>query len=521
MAIKKVLIPALLIGSAVALAARRSGRPAAAAANAASRGARYDAIDAYVEGQRRRLNIPGISLAIVEGGKITHLRGFGRARPGGEAPTPQTPFAIGSVTKSFTALAVMQLVEAGKVELDAPVQRYLPWFRVADPQASAQITVRHLLNQTSGFSQPTGMAPLANLDNSPGATERQARTLAACKLARPPGSAFEYSNVNYNLLGLVIEAASGETYPDYIQQHIFEPLEMRHSHTSKAAAKQDGMAVGHLSWFGFPRPVPDLPMSAGSLPSGQLIASTEDMAHYLIAQLNEGCYKDAQILSPEGMAEMHRPVAENRAMGHLFGHYGMGWMVEDADQGRRVSHNGFVPDFFGYVALLPGQKRGLVLLANANHTLVYFALTAVGEGAATLLAGGRPKAVPVGAIPWAQRSLLLIPLLQIAGVTAMFGLLRRWRRDPATRPSDERLWGQHILLPLIPNLLAALTLIPVLGKMGGFLRLFLPDVAWIALISGAFAGVWAFLRTGMMLRELRKPPSPAMTLSPERKANHD
>ncbi len=80
-----------------------------------------------------------------------HLRGFGRARPGGEAPTPQTPFFIGSLTKSFTALAVMQLVEAGKVELDAPVQRYLPWFRVADPQASAQMTVRHLLNQTSGL----------------------------------------------------------------------------------------------------------------------------------------------------------------------------------------------------------------------------------------------------------------------------------------------------------------------------------------------------------------------------------
>ena len=80
-----------------------------------------------------------------------HQRGFGQARPGGEAPTPQTPFFIGSLTKSITALAVMQLVEAGKVELDAPVQRYLPWFRVADPQASAQMTVRHLLNQTSGL----------------------------------------------------------------------------------------------------------------------------------------------------------------------------------------------------------------------------------------------------------------------------------------------------------------------------------------------------------------------------------
>ena len=105
----------------------------------------FEEIDAHIERQMERLNMPGVALAIVEGDKVVYLRGFGRARPGGEAPTPQTPFIIGSLTKSFTALAVMQLAEDGKVELDDPVQRYLPWFRVADPLASARITVRHLL----------------------------------------------------------------------------------------------------------------------------------------------------------------------------------------------------------------------------------------------------------------------------------------------------------------------------------------------------------------------------------------
>src|SRR5690349_17503934 len=94
--------------------------------------ASYNAIDAYIEQQMRRLHIPGVSLAIVEGDQIVHLRGFGQARPSGKVLTPQTPFFIGSLTKSITALAVMQLVEAGKVELDAPVQRYLPWFHIAD-----------------------------------------------------------------------------------------------------------------------------------------------------------------------------------------------------------------------------------------------------------------------------------------------------------------------------------------------------------------------------------------------------
>jgi CubicO group peptidase (beta-lactamase class C family) len=199
-----------------------------------------EAIDTYVEGQMRRLKIPGASLAIIEGGEIVHLRGFGRARPGGDAPTPQTPFFIGSLTKSITALAVMQLIEAGKIELDAPVQRYLPWFRVADPGASAEMTVRHLLNQTSGLPMVAGNAVLADLDDRPDATERQVRALATLKITRPVGSKWEYSNLNYNVLGLIMEAASGESYADYVRDHIFIPLEMSLTYTSKAAAKRPG-----------------------------------------------------------------------------------------------------------------------------------------------------------------------------------------------------------------------------------------------------------------------------------------
>ena len=132
-----------------------------------------------------RLNIPGVSLAIIEGDKIVHLRGFGQARPGGEAPTPQTPFFIGSLTKWITALAVMQLVEAGKVELDAPVQRYLPWFRVADPVASAQMTVRHLLNQTSSLPLWQSDIALADFDDRRDAIELQVRALSTLKISRP------------------------------------------------------------------------------------------------------------------------------------------------------------------------------------------------------------------------------------------------------------------------------------------------------------------------------------------------
>ncbi|HEX7973368.1 MAG TPA: serine hydrolase domain-containing protein [Anaerolineales bacterium] len=192
MNIKKFLFPTLLVCSTLALIhrlfAKSSATPAWSkpASNSTSDDAvaSYEAIGAHVEQQIRRLNIPGVSLAIVEGDQIVHLRGFGRARPGGESPSPQTPFFIGSLTKSFTALAVMQLVEAGKVELDAPVQRYLPWFRVADPQVSAQMTVRHLLNQTSSLPVVPGEIALADFDNRPDAAERQVRALSRSGIYR-------------------------------------------------------------------------------------------------------------------------------------------------------------------------------------------------------------------------------------------------------------------------------------------------------------------------------------------------
>jgi len=507
MNIKRVLFPSLLMSAVLPLSLR--GFAKRASANPVTNSSSYDAIDAYVEGQMHRLNMPGVSLAIVEGDQIVHLRGFGQARPHGEAPTPQTPFFIGSLTKSFTALAVMQLVEAGKIDLDAPVQRYLRWFRVADPQASAQMTVRHLLNQTSGLPTSSGEIQLADLDNSPGATERQARALSTLVLTRPVGSAFEYSNSNYSLLGLIIEAASGESYADYVQKHIFNPLDMSHSYTSQAMAKQNGLAVGHQYWFAIPFAAPNMPLPHGSLPAGVLISSAEDMARYLIAHLNGGRYEDVQILSGAGIDELHRGVADFRAWGLSLGQYGMGWFVDKIGQTKIAFHGGTLPDFGAHMALLPEQKKGVVLLFNACQHWMNPVLADLGNGVAALLAGDQPAPLPFFyVIPWALRAQLLIPALQIAGVAATLRLLRRWRQDPMSRPSGGRKWGLHILLPLIPNLLVALTLKPMLGKRRGYLMLYMPDYSLIAMVCGSFAAIWAFLRTGLILRTLGRPSKP-------------
>ena len=128
----------------------------------------FAAIDAYVQAEMQAARVPGLALGIVHGDQIVHLQGFGIADPSGRPVTPQTPFIIGSTTKSMTAVAMMQLVEAGKVELDAPVQRYLPWFRVADAEASARITIRHLLNHTSGLPTTPNGEFVTSADTSDG-----------------------------------------------------------------------------------------------------------------------------------------------------------------------------------------------------------------------------------------------------------------------------------------------------------------------------------------------------------------
>jgi CubicO group peptidase (beta-lactamase class C family) len=517
MNIKKLSLSSFLAGAALLLALRTFARRASA--KPAAKSTPYDAIDAYVEGQMHRLKMPGVSLAIVEGDKIVHLRGFGRARPGGEAPTPQTPFFIGSLTKSFTALAVMQLVEAGKVELDAPVQRYLPWFRVADSQASAQMTVRHLLNQTSGLPTSSGETLLADFDSSPGAMERQVRTLSTLVLTRPVGSTYEYSNSNYLVLGLIVEAVSGEPYADYVQEHILTPLDMNHTTTSLAVAKQNGLAVGHQYWFAVPLAAPEMPIPHGAIPGGGLISSAEDMARYMIAHLNEGRCGDAQILSGAGIDELRRGMADLGAealpaelrlarpllKGLSFGKYGMGWFVDEIGQTKLVWHGGTLPHFGAYMALLLEQKKGIVLLFNACQHWMNPVLADFGNSATALLAGEQPDPLPFfHVVPWALRGQLLIPALQVAAVAATLRLLRRWRQDPTSHPSGGRKWRLHVLLPLILNLLAACTLIPMLGKRRGYLRLYMPDYSWIAYVCGSLALVWSFLRTWLVLRALSK-----------------
>ena len=215
----------------------------------------------------------------------------------------------------------MQLVQAGKVTLDAPVHRYLPWFRLADARASGRITVRQLLIQTSGISTAAGVDPLRGRATT---LEAQVRALATVQGATP-GRSFTHSNANYEVLGLVVQAVVGEPYGAYVARHIFTPLGMRRSYVDLAAARAAGLAQGHILWFGQVQ-ARDAYYRSDFLPAGFLVSDAADMARYLVAQVNDGRYGTASVLAPAGIAALHRPEVSEGTPGRD-ARYGMGWVT--------------------------------------------------------------------------------------------------------------------------------------------------------------------------------------------------
>ena len=266
------------------------------------------AIDTFVNEERIAQHIPGLALALVHRDRVVHVAGFGAADEAGRPVDGGTPFFLGSTTKSFTALAIMQLVEAGRLSLDARVRDVIPWFRVADEAASSAITVHDLVYQTSGLSTRTGRLTLTDFSTGADALENRVRLLASIAPTAPVGARFQYSNANYQTLGLIVQIVAGEPYESYVASNIFAPLAMTHSFTAKAPAVAAGLALGHRTIFGRPSAF-DEPFPRGSVSQGFLISSAADMAHYLIAQLNGGRYGEATVLSPDGIARLHRGVA--------------------------------------------------------------------------------------------------------------------------------------------------------------------------------------------------------------------
>jgi CubicO group peptidase (beta-lactamase class C family) len=441
-----------------------------------------DRIEAHITTTMAERGVPGAALAVVHDGEVVRLAGYGVADAVGRPVTPQTPFRIGSLTKSFTALAIMQLVEEGQVALDAPVQRYLPWFRLADPQAAAQITVAHLLHQTSGIPSSVLDETIADPTLS---LEGYVRRLAAVAPDRPVGSSFAYSNANYNILGLIVEQVSGVAYADYIQQNILTPLRMTNSFTTPTSPKAEAPAQGHTWIFGQSFAMPDH-FSAANLPAGYISASVEDLARYLIAQMSDGQAAPERVLSPAGFALMHRagpnavmnPTPELAAAGYG---YGMGWGRAPYASVPAVFHNGSDARFTAYAVMLD-NGWGFVLLLNAASAVAdEEPIETMAQGVTQLLYGIEP-ATPADTLPQIYVRYNALMALVSLWVLVLALRLPACVRNAGTWPAQGRAWRSGIaglrVIVEIGLALAAFAFAPLMFGPWQLAFFSVPDIAW-------------------------------------------
>ena len=388
--------------------------PLASAQAQAAPGPDLQAVDAYLQALVKANRIPGLAVAVVQGDQIIFLRGYGKAGPG-RPMTPQTQLYIGSVTKSFTALAVMQLVEQGKLDLDAPVQRYLPWFQVADAAASAQITVRHLLNQTSGLSE------LGDPNANPYAPTLadEVRTLRNVRPTAPVGTKFQYYNKNYRVLGLLIEQASGQAYGDYVRANILAPLEMTHTVASPADAPD--LAQGYSQAFGFPLPY------AQDLPSRRVAIGLYHLQRRRYGTLPDRAdqrrtLSRSPLVQPATLAQMRTPPPG------IGSQYGMGWRVFEG--GNTLYHGGDLESFHAAVAMGLKEKIGFVILCNQNSLAqmltVYDALP--GDLSSLLMGGTRPKP---DSFAWVGLVLAILAAADFLNHLRLFWQLPAWVKKTA------------------------------------------------------------------------------------------
>ncbi|MGM0420814.1 MAG: serine hydrolase domain-containing protein [Bacillota bacterium] len=312
-------------------------------------------LDGAIQMSLEKNRIPGLAVAALQNGEVVYSRGFGqKGKRGGEEITEDTPFYIGSISKSFTALAIMQLVEAGQIELDKPVREYLPFFQVDQAGFQGEITVRHLLHHRSGLTESEYIADL------PGDMTIAAgvRDLNGMKLSGNPGENFSYFNPNYNILGLIIEEVSGQSYEDYLTENILQPLDMGNTYLYQEEI-EEVVVSGHGAVFSFPVQREEQ-FKRYDLPSGYIVSTANDMAKFLLYQ-QHGEYNGRQLLSSAGHKLMHTPGG-----GGLTG-YGMGWKMGEKFGYRIVEHGGSLYNYSSNLAILPDEDVGVIILLNQNH----------------------------------------------------------------------------------------------------------------------------------------------------------
>ena len=341
-------------------------------------------LDQYVDSVMKAFGVPGISLTIVKDGKVIVAKGYGVRRLGDPTPVDAgTLFGIASNTKVFTSLALGLLVERGKIEWDAPVTTYLPWFQMYDSWVTREITVRDLLVHRSGLGLGAG-----DLLWWPASDYTRAQIARQLKFIKPATSfrySYAYDNVLYVVAGELIEAVSGQTWEEFVHDNILVPAGMTTSFSHYPTPDQRGnLASPHAVVEGALKPVwPDT--SAATNPAGGIMTNAQDEAKWLMIMADSGRMADGKTLyttrtaralwMPVTILGNNPPPPQLAPLRANFRGYALGLNMSDYRGYKIAEHTGGLPGFVSEVSTVPDLRLGVAVFTNAESGPAFRAIT--------------------------------------------------------------------------------------------------------------------------------------------------
>ncbi len=323
-------------------------------------------LSSWIEGQIEARSLASISIGIVYDQELIWARGFGYADLKKKSPaTPNTIYRIASITKTFTATAIMQLRDDGKLHLDDLIVKYLPWFKIKNRYPDAPlITIRHILTHTSGLPRKSPF-PYRTFPTR----KQMMESLANQETIYPSETKWKYSNLAFSLAGEIIAAVSGESYEDYVTKHILSPLGMTSTSVTLSKSDQKRLATpyGRLKKDGTRDIEPALDIKANT-PAGAIYSSVEDLAKYTAFHLSDGNVGGIVVLKASTLKEMHRVhwLHPSWQSG-----WGLGFQIRYREEGDLVGHGGRLPGFVSMINMSPKEKIAVIVLANAGDSESY------------------------------------------------------------------------------------------------------------------------------------------------------
>jgi len=316
-----------------------------------------------------KYDVPAAAVAVLAGGEVVDAAAGVLHKGTGVEATPDSVFQIGSITKLWTSTLVMQLVDDGLVDLDAPIRTYLPEFRIADEEAAAVITIRMLLSHTAGFEgdifTDTGVGD--------DCVEKYLAVLHDVPQLFPAGEQFSYNNAGFCVLGRLVEVMRDKTYDACLRDHLFAPLGLTHAATGPYEAIMFRAAMGHIELdpaTGF-QPAPVWALARSNSPAGAMLAMRpRDLVAFAEMHLNDGKATDGtQVLAPGTAGRMHERQVDLPYLGVMGDSWGLGFEIFNAATGPIIGHDGSTIGQNAFLRMVPEAGVAVALLTNGGDAM--------------------------------------------------------------------------------------------------------------------------------------------------------